>query len=257
MGIGDINNEIVERAEEVSGKPVLVTPDPALKLIATVKMARGDAPAHLVSFNPNAANSDYAVAFQCGFIIRTFAVPADERFDVGDTYWGRKEAAKLVNEHLKKNGSSGLSKEVREQVGSQIYDGLIRQLRSVPVGLRVDEWLGREYPVLHDQQRGMISRQLDDNLATLRPEVKRMAPEKVYRANVGMNAAFAAFWARQWDEPPHLAAYRASGHLDLGEQLLKQWDDVPHDPEHDRKLIDAWGERIGISSWYEFVPFRS
>jgi hypothetical protein len=252
----EIVNIITARAEEVSGTPVLVNPDPSLQLYATVKMARGGAPAHVISYNPRSAAPDYAVAFQCGYIIRTFSVNENNRLDVGGSYWGRKEANKLVTEHLRRTSGS-VSKEVREQVAVQIYDGLVRQLRSMPVGLRVDGWLASEYPDLHEQQRVMIARQLNDNLGTLRPEVKKMAPDKVYSANVGMNAAFASFWARKWNEPEHVVGYKAAGFLDLGEKLLNMYDEVPDHPGHDRQLIESWGEATGINGWYEFVPFRT
>lgn len=38
--------------EAASGKPVLIQADPDLKLIAKIVIARGDAPAHVVTYNP-------------------------------------------------------------------------------------------------------------------------------------------------------------------------------------------------------------
>jgi hypothetical protein len=50
----------MQQVGDVTGLPVLVNPDPSLKLIATSKIARGSAPAHLISYNPAiSASADY------------------------------------------------------------------------------------------------------------------------------------------------------------------------------------------------------
>lgn len=32
------------------------------------------------------------------------------------------------------------------------------------------------------------------------------------------------------------------------------WNEVPDESANDRKLIDAWGECLGLQGWYEFLP---
>ena len=138
----------------------------------------------------------------------------------------------------------------------QFFDGLIRQLRSIPVGLRVDSWLIREYPDLAEQQRTVINKQLAENLSALGPDVRDMAPDVILNANLGMNAAFALFWSRTWNEKPLSGPYMATGHLSVGESLLKLWDELNYQPVHDKDLIEAWGDHLGMAGWFEFVPYR-
>lgn len=72
--------------EKASGKPVLIQPDPDLKLIAKIVIARGDAPAHVVTFNPKYGEAvDYHLVYQCGYALRMYLTPTAERFDVVST----------------------------------------------------------------------------------------------------------------------------------------------------------------------------
>ncbi len=245
---------ITDRVLEVSGKPVVVNADPTIKPLAMMHPARGSAPAHLFSYKPEAAAFvDYMLASQCGLLLRVFALPESQRFDLGPSYRGNRETEKLVNESVRQ-ANLPLNKAARLGVRDQLIRGLGTQLRSMPIGLRVDNWIMEQYPELKDQQRESIQRQLQDNLSSLLPEVRRLTAEPIYAANVGMSAAFALFWARAWTETPLTTPYKATGYLALGEELLTIWDKIPADPANDRTLIEAWADRLGIRTWFEFVP---
>jgi tetratricopeptide (TPR) repeat protein len=243
MGLQDTTKKIVALVEERTGIPVITTADPSQGTLATVKIARYDAPAHIVTYNPRLGSGlEYGICFQCGLVLRAYAPTEASRFDFGGTCRGGRETEKLVNEHLR----TSFSKAGREQLASQFFDGLMLQLRSVAVGLRVDGWLLQDFPELGEQQRAINDRQLKDNRRTLSPEVGRMTPGKILTASVTMSAAFAAFWAKSWSEPVLVAAYRETGNLTDGEALLKLWYDVPQDSDHDKELM-AHGARPSAS----------
>jgi hypothetical protein len=83
MGLRDVTRAILAQVESTSGYPVLVTEDRSLRTLASVRMARGKATAHVVTYNPTASSQpDYLIAYQCGFILRFFAVPVSERRDL-------------------------------------------------------------------------------------------------------------------------------------------------------------------------------
>jgi hypothetical protein len=180
--------------------------------------------------------------------------PAPERFDLAVSYRGNREAEKLALEHLRQDKSLSLDREARKQLAGQLYEGLIRQLRSMPIGMRVDDWLRRDYPDLADEQRSVASRQLNENTKALQGEIRRLAPAKILTANAGMNAALAGYWSRAWGDPLLLSAYRATGFLEMGEALLRLWDEIPADPANDKRLIEAWANRLDLGGWYDFVP---
>ena len=257
MTLQNVTNEVLRTVEEVTGRPVLVQPDPSLKsILAKVVMARGSAAAHLVTYNPSAgASADYAICSQCGFLLRTFGVPEQERFSGGGSSSGRKEAERLLLEHHKMRGRP-LSKEVFSGLLERLFGGLILQLRSMPISVRVDAWIQRSYPELAEQQKKAIVRQLNDNSMSLKPEVREIAPDKIIQANIDMNAGFALFWSRAWNDPLLAVPYKSSGKMEIGEKLLRLIDEIPDDPAHDKQLIDSWGSHVGLNGWYEFLPYE-
>jgi hypothetical protein len=256
MALQKVTEAILRSVEEATGRPVVVRPDPSLvTLLAKVTMARGSAPAHLVAYNPHAGAVDYAICVQCGFLLRMFNVPEVERFSLAGSSLGWKEIEGLIAEHLRQKRIS-FPTEIRSKLVEQFFGGIIQQLRSYPIGLRVDSWLRQSYPGFAEQQKKAIDRQLNDNAMTLRPEVRQIAPAKVFEANVGMNAAFALFWSRTCNDPLLTVPYKSSGNLATGEKLLKLWDEIPEEPANDKKLIDAWGSQAGLTGWYDFLPYE-
>jgi hemoglobin-like flavoprotein len=115
----------------------------------------------------------------------------------------------------------------------------------------------REYPELAQLQRNMAMRQIKDNLAALSPDIKKIAPKKVYQSNLTMSAAFAEFWARRYSDPSLSLPYKAAGYLKAGEELLAILDEIPDEPAADRELVDAWGKHLGLTGWYRWVPYEA
>ena len=253
MALNPTTDKVLQLVEKTTGLPVIVQADASLRTLASIKIAQGTAPAHFLTYNPKVGTSvNYAICVQCGYALRIFQAPEADRYALGSTYRGKREAEKLVIEHLRDNKS--LNRETRLQIATQLYDGLIRQLRSMPIGLRVDEWIHREYPEIADEQRALVGQQLQDSTTSLKPEVRQVTPDKVRNASVAMSAAVAAFWSRTWSDPLPLVPYTATGDLDRGKPLLKLLDDLPSDPSADKQLIGAWGGELGLSDWYEFLP---
>lgn len=105
MGLRETTRKILDLVEHTSSYPVLVTEDPSLKTLATVRMVRGDAPAHTITYNPAASTQpDYLIAYQCGFILRLFANPPSERWDLAPAANGREIVHRLQSGHQRLGG---------------------------------------------------------------------------------------------------------------------------------------------------------
>ena len=76
---------IIERVESLSGRPVEFRPDSTLTLRATLQIARGGAPTHVLRYRTTNEPLDYWVAYQAGFALPLFELPATERFDFAAT----------------------------------------------------------------------------------------------------------------------------------------------------------------------------
>ena len=206
-------------------------------------------------YNPAlGAEADYAICFQCGYALRIYLAPEAERFDVHTSSRGYQEGEALCVQHFQKVGVA-MPATNRSQILRQFIDGLIVQLRSMPIALRVDDWLRRDYPELVEKQKLGNIRQLNENMTCLRPDVGKMTPKKILRPNIAMNAAFAGFWSRAWADPLVVVPYKTSANMADGQALLKLWDEIPDEPTKDRQLIEAWGDYLKLGDWYDVAPF--
>jgi hypothetical protein len=149
-----------------------------------------------------------------------------------------------------------LPKEIAAQLCDQIYEGIMLQIRSVPLGLRVDSWLRHGYSELNDLQEASAKKQLQDNAQVLNPQIRERIPSEIFRANVAMNAALAQFWSEVLNEPHLSLPYKATKYWSAGLKLMELWKGIPDKPEEDYRLIDAWAEELGISGWYQWTPYE-
>jgi hypothetical protein len=245
MSVQETVNQISREVDSLTGCPVSISHDPSINRMATVEIARGSVRSHRIRI--------HACHVDGGLILRKFALPPTGRFDLAWSQKGRKEAEELVRDHYRGNG---LPAATIKGFCDRLYDGLIVQLISIPLTLRVDSWIVDGYADLGLQQREAVIRLLQENLASLRPEIKNLVPEKIVKPSLVMNAACAEFWSRQWDDPKHSLPYRSINLGVAGRQLLETLDSIPSEPSQDRTLVDGWAKRLGLTRCYEWVPYR-
>lgn len=248
-----ITREIIRLLEEQSGYQVEVQTDPNLPVIASVRIARGNFPLHLVQYRPSAGEApDYLICYQCSLALRLFQNLPEKRLDLADTAEGRQKVERLIASHPKLRLPPQRAAGLRDQ----LYDGLLLHLRSIPIGLRVSEWLAQHYPELTSAQEAGVRKELDQAQATLRPELKEMMPAKVYDATQVINAAYAIFWAEKWEKDVYVNPYRLYRYERGGRKLLDIWKDLPPGPAFDQELIDAWAAALELQGWYTWIPYQ-
>lgn len=249
--------DILEQVESKTGRPVEILPDSALQTYATIKIAKGPMHAHVLRYNPGKPGVEYHVAYQCGFVLRLYENPPGERFEFAGAISGKKTVRDLLTE------KDGIAKRLRlpkaavEQLTDQFVDGLLIQLRSYPIGMRIDQWISGTYPALQDAQRSSIDRQQRENAQALSPQIRQMAPSLIFSGNASMNAAYALFCDRFLGMSQYVIPYRSVGFEERGRKLLDIWDAIPSDARHDREIVDAWAEELNVSDWYRWVPLNS
>ena len=254
MTLSRDTQQIINQVEELTGKPVQLLPDPALATFASIKIAGYNMPAHFLSYRPDVPGLDYSIAFQCEFALRIFQNPPDARFE----FLGKEEGRQSVHKALA--GPNGILKEYNlpvaavKTVTDQLFDGLMTQLRSLPIGMRVDASLRDNYPALSTQQEQSFAAQQAQAAQGLSPQVRKMSPPTVFSANAAMNAAYALFCDRILGRPLYSVVYRSTGLVDRGQALLDLWDQTPQEPTSDRALVDTWGNELGLSDWYAWTP---
>jgi hypothetical protein len=241
-------HEILKRTEELTGRPVYVTEDPSLSILATMQTARGTAPMHTIRYRPTSnAMSDYFICWQCGFLIRLFSNPPSERLE----FAGAPDADQRVKALYAHGGAS----EPDEAIAQFLATNILTQLRSYPIGLRIDDWLFAEFPELRQAQIHGARVQLQDNLAALNSPGRAMSPELIVSANTAMNAAFAAYWARSLADESLMLPYQSIGALKAGSRLMEIFHYCDTSPTADRPLVDLWAHELGLAGWYEWKQY--
>ena len=220
---------ILQKVEAISGCPIEFQPDSGLAVQATLQKARHGAAAHVLRYKPGIGPLDYWVAYQCGFALRFYSLPPDQRFDFSDTGHGTEQAATLL---VSGQSLPAADLERAPMFARQIEQWALVTLLSYPVGMRVDEWLRDEYPALRALQR--------EGMHLVQQENMRLLSMSDQLLGTGVYAI----------------PYRAAGVMGMGETLRDISAQTPQGPEHDRSLIDAWAQALGVSSWYAWRPYK-
>jgi hypothetical protein len=159
-----------------------------------------------------------------------------------------------------------------EEIAEFLAANILIQLRSYPIGLRIDDWLFTEFPELRQAQIHGAHVQLQDNLAALSSPELTMAPKLIVSVNTAMNTAFAAYWAKSLADESLTLPYKAVGALKAGSRLMEIFHYCDTSPIADRTLVDLWAQELGsldgmrgsYTDWSEttcsamiFGPFKS
>lgn len=247
--------DLLEMVQTVSGYPVVVEPNRQLATTAALRMARGPLAIHRIEYNPDlAAEPDYYVAVQCGQVLRFFAPPPAKSVDLAYSEQGMTAVRDLVRRDTA-GRLGGIGNEVIETFAAKLYHGLMQQIRSVPVELRVEEWIFETFPEFGSVQRAAVLRQLEENARSLSSSTRSMSPARVFKASITMNAAAAQFWAGTYLMPELVKPYSLGGFAGDGAQLLATWRKAIVRDAPDQEVIDSWASLLKIRGWYDWVPY--
>ena len=143
-----------------------------------------------------------------------------------------------------------------EELRSQFLGGLLIHLRSVPIGLRVSEYLATDFPELQPLEKEHVQKEFKINRQSLEGEIKAITPLKIFRAAQAISAAYTLYWSEKYGKPQVFNVYRLEGLEEDARALLDIYEQTPDDPTYDQTLIDAWGKYLGLIDWYTWLPYQ-
>ncbi len=258
MKLRDTTRALLQLVETETGFPVEAVEDASLSSLAAVLMARDPIPCHVIRYQPAADPvPDYLVCYQCSLILRFFHPPPQQQFDLSLAPAGREAVIQALRSPGASFAQHSLSQKQLAELQAQLCQGLLVHLRSIPIGLRVAAWLAQHYPELREAQQIVVLRELDEAKATLAPHIRGATPLIIYRPIQAINAAYAFYWAEQYGRRELAGPYRGADFEADGRALLRIWHELPDDPLSDRALIDAWAAHLGLTGWYEWLPYRA
>lgn len=259
MKLRETTKQLIALLEKKSGYLVHVREDPNLPTISKIIIARGNLPAHIISYKPGLKNEapDYAIIFQCAMAIRMFDCPPDDRHLIASS---RTAYESLQDILARPNGIAEkiqLSGAHLDEFTDQLVDGLIAHLRSIPLSLRVSEKLSLDHPELLELEAAHVEKEILINKETLSDRIRAIMPSEVFNPTQYINTAFAIFWADHLERPEIVNPYRLAGFESQGIELLRIHADIPNVPINDCELINAWAEYLQIRDWYTWIPYQS
>lgn len=249
--LGKVAKTILKRVEESTGKSIQFLRDEKLSVLSTLQMARHGAEFHVLRYKPTDEPLDYIVAFQAGFVLRLFENEPDRRFDFSPNANAQKQVEVLV--------AAGQALSPQDSKAMPSFSKLIAQwslmnLRSLPIGMRIDRWISTEYPELKELQKSGIATQQQQNMDVLGHRLgKLIVPTPL----LGPNAAYALFADRLLGSESFSVPYEAMGLLAHGKELMGIWDSTPANATGDCHLVDQWANACGMACWYDWLPYNA
>jgi len=259
LKLREITKQLITLLEEKSGCPVHVMENTNLSTMSEIKIARGNLPAHIISYKPvsKIEAPDYAIIFQCALAIRLFDCPPDDRRLIGISPSGSESLEAILTRPNGIAEKHQLSDANLDGFTDQLLHGLITHLRSVPLGLRISEKLSLDHPELLDLESTQVEKELRLNKESLTESIREVMPQEVFDPTQSINAAFAIFWAGRLERSEIVNPYRLAGFESQGTELLKIYEEIPNDPKNDYELIDRWADYLHIRDWYTWLPYQA
>ena len=159
MSLSATTQGFLKEVESSTGFKVLVEEQGSglqVPLLAKVQVARRGMPFHRVVYHPSAGGmADYLVCYHCAFILRLHCLPAAERFNLADNPVAEEDCLKWTRAH---EGSDPSDADRQTEVAGFLRTALMTMVRSVPVGIWVDQDLRARFPDLRAaQEQGQYS----------------------------------------------------------------------------------------------------
>lgn len=240
---------LVTQLEQLSHRPVEFMRVDSLPVLASLKIARNGAPYHILQYRPSNSPLDYYIAQQVGIALRMFEQPEGQRFDFSSDGSGEK-----VLESIIKASTSISSKDMAElpMFVKSVHQWALMQLRSIPIGMRVDAWLFESFPNMREsikdglaEQQQMNAKMLGMHVGKLKPPSNQFAPATAY-----------ALFTDRLLGTSYSIPFKAVGALDDGIELLVIFDQMQHSSAYDIQLVDAWARQLGMQGWYQWIPYQ-
>jgi len=241
--------DIAEQVETVSGKGIDFRSVPMLDGRARAKMARGRMERHLVLFNPNERpHLSHILAHECARIVRMFKTPPADRKVPASTSATLRVARDQVAEQVQ-----SLRRDLWKQVVEMWIHGLITQVTSQPIDVRIERWMHEQYTSLHREQRRSLRTESRTITASLSAEVKRVTPAAIFRRSHALNYAYlhhiGDIVGRSFEDK-----FRGNQEvITMGEVVSQILDD---EQITDRELVNQVAEAVLERDWFVWIDFE-
>ncbi len=248
--------------ETTTGYPITIEEDATLEQVsATARMAwKHGLDEHRVRYRrrPDAV-TPHLVAHELQHIVLEHEARQAGRNRVFITTAATRERAKrTLDDHAAKLQSQGYDPAKTSSLLDGLFKGLCNQLFNCPLDMVVEYNLHHNHPDLSHAQFVSLHQQHQDALQPLAsPEIKRVTPPIIFRANLTLSAAYSLFIDHLYSgRTDYAAAWRANDVFATAQNLFQLWRKrmesfVPGD-EYD--LVDEFALQLKLRPWFDWQP---
>ncbi len=212
--------------------------------------ARPEMPVHTIRVNKAKLHSaDYIVAGQCAMILRLWSNPV--RIPVFSPI--PEKFRYFVERGVNSLSSAKVPAHLVQQASVQLAQGVLNQLRSMPIEIMTIRDCQRQCPDLIELQREAVETQLRLHSESFAPRIRSFAPEQIWKQNVSMNSAYALNWSELSGTKLPLLPYQSTGFGEVAAQLMADVNAHPEaTSEQYTRTVDAWAARLGLRTLYQW-----
>lgn len=248
--------DILNLVSDITHKPFEFIHKPDLPTMAIVKMARASMPAHIIYYRTSGGGiMDHLIAHECGHIYRMWSVPSEYRKVPAASEENRQLAMKQIEGDLVRLAKVIPPDQIKMYFGIW-FDGIIKQVTSMPVDMRIEKWIYEKYPELRKVQIVSLDKQIRENTQSLSKKVIEFTPKKIYDANNYMNYSFARYMESLTGKK-YTAPYRSTPYIGLGGKLAELvLNSEDNGYRQDIEIINQWTDMLGLQGWHYWTDFE-
>jgi len=241
---------VLALVEERTGRPIQFLRNPDLKVMVTLRMARNGASYHVLHYRPTDTPLDYLIVHQAAFVLRLYENPPEHRFD-----FAPKDSVVSLMEELIRAGRPLAPNDaaLAPQFAKFLAEWSLMNLRSLPVGMRIDTWIDAEVPDLRELQSATLAEQQQEYVSALSHRIGTLT---IPRPCLGLVAAHAEHADRLSGTTKFSVPYRAAGLRSPADEILQCLADIDPAATHDTELIDRCAGLCGLANQYQWKPFK-
>jgi hypothetical protein len=243
---------MIDLVERQTGYRVTVDVISGIYEHAQMISARPEAPAHFIRVNADyRQHADYIVAVQCSMLLVLWSGAAN----VPGMAFEKSKCDYLADKWAKTKPLADLPTDsAAAKAQARFYvEGLLKQLNSGPLEIRVANLIYASCPSLRDMQAELLNTQLRGISEAFSPKIKDRVPPEVFQKNVSMNAALALNWTRLSGSRLCLLPYESTGYIGVGQKLLDAVDSEPDQTSMNHmRTVDSWAGQLSLRSLYQW-----
>jgi hypothetical protein len=242
--------QLVASVEQTTGYKVVVDTVEDIGEDAQMITARPELPVHTIRVSKaKLPHADYIVANQCAMLLRLWADPA--RIPVFSPLAGK--VSYFADRTANSKPLSQQPVKVAQQTAMRFVQGLLHQVRSMPLEILTVRDCRELCPDLHDMQAEAAESQLRLLSDILAPRIRSIAPDPIWRNNVSMNAAFALNWSELLGSSLAMLPYESAGFAEVAAKLLGIVKaNAAKTTDAYTQMVDAWAEQVGLRTLYQW-----